>query len=89
MPPRGELRSGYTTGACATAAVRGAISALVYQKTFSEVTIRLPHGNDATFSLHANSFSETEGRASVIKDAGDDPDVTDKAEIRARVRWSD
>lgn len=88
-PLRENMRSGYTTGACATAATRGALSALIYQRSFSEATIRLPHGTSATFALHACSFTETEGRASVIKDAGDDPDVTNKAEVRATVRWHD
>jgi cobalt-precorrin-5B (C1)-methyltransferase len=86
--PQGKLRSGYTTGACATAATRAALLALIYQRSFGEVSIRLPQGESVAFALYASAFSETEGRASVIKDAGDDPDVTDKAEIRACVRWS-
>jgi cobalt-precorrin-5B (C1)-methyltransferase len=87
--PQGELRSGYTTGACATAAARGALLALVYQRTFADATIRLPQGKLITFLLHPCAFTANEGRASVIKDAGDDPDVTDKAEICALVCWSD
>jgi cobalt-precorrin-5B (C1)-methyltransferase len=84
-----QLRSGFTTGACAAAAARGAMLALVHQRLVTEVTIMLPHGPAVTFALHTSSFTDAEGRASVIKDAGDDPDVTDKAEIRARVTWSD
>lgn len=84
-----ELRSGYTTGACATAAAWGALSALVHHRVVTEATIRLPAGPLVTFPLHACSFTDSEGRASVIKDAGDDPDVTDKAEICAVVRWHD
>jgi cobalt-precorrin-5B (C1)-methyltransferase len=87
--PQGELRSGYTTGACATAAARGALLALVYQKTFTEATIRLPQNKEVTFPLHTCAFTATLGRASVIKDAGDDPDVTDKAEVCACVTWTD
>src|SRR5207249_8520805 len=49
----------------------------------------LPLGQDVTFALHSCAYTETEGKSSVIKDAGDDPDVTDKAEIGCRVRWSD
>jgi cobalt-precorrin-5B (C1)-methyltransferase len=86
--PQGELRSGFTTGACAAAATRGALSALVYQRAFRETTIRLPHGRLVTFPLHRCTFNETEGRSSVIKDAGDDPDVTHKAEVCALVTWS-
>jgi cobalt-precorrin-5B (C1)-methyltransferase len=86
--PKENLRSGYTTGACATAASKGALLALIHQRSFAEVAIRLPQGQVVTFSLHTCSFASEEGRSSVIKDAGDDPDVTDKAEIRACVAWS-
>jgi len=86
--PRADLRSGYTTGACATAAAKGALLALIYQQVFDEVSIRLPHGQLVKFPLHTCSFSLDEGQSSVIKDAGDDPDATDKAEICARVTWS-
>src|ERR1035438_5705439 len=89
MPqPHGDLRSGFTTGACATAATRGALLALAYQRAFTETTIRLPQGKLVTFPLHTCAFNDTEGRSSVIKDAGDDPDVTDKAEICALVTWN-
>ncbi|HEY7328435.1 MAG TPA: cobalt-precorrin-5B (C(1))-methyltransferase [Gemmataceae bacterium] len=84
-----ELRSGYTTGACATAAAKGALLALIYQQTVDEVAIRLPQGQLVKFQLRTCSFTPDEGRSSVIKDAGDDPDATDKAEICARVAWSD
>ncbi len=87
--PKTDLRSGFTTGACATAATRGALSALIYQRVFRDSTIRLPLGKLVTFALHTCSFNSSVGRASVIKDAGDDPDVTDKAEICAQVEWSD
>lgn len=87
--PSEQLRSGYTTGACATAAAKGALLALVHQQAFDEVVIRLPQGQIVRFHLHTCSFTAEEGRSSVIKDAGDDPDVTDKAEICACVAWSD
>jgi cobalt-precorrin-5B (C1)-methyltransferase len=86
--PNENLRSGYTTGACATAAAKGALLALIYQQTFDEVAIRLPQGQTVRFPLHTCSFTTDEGRSSVLKDAGDDPDATDKAEICARVSWS-
>jgi cobalt-precorrin-5B (C1)-methyltransferase len=87
--PNEKLRSGYTTGACAAAAAKGALLALVYQQAFDEVAIRLLQGQMVKFRLHTCSFTPDEGRSSVIKDAGDDPDVTDKAEICACVGWSD
>ncbi len=80
-----NLRSGYTTGACAAAAAKGALLALLTKQPLREVSIRLPMGQCVSFPLHTCG----EGRASVIKDAGDDPDVTDKAEICACVSWSD
>jgi cobalt-precorrin-5B (C1)-methyltransferase len=88
-PPRDNLRSGYTTGACAAAAAKGALLALIRQEPVSAVTIHLPAGQEVSFPLHTCTHSATDGNASVIKDAGDDPDVTDKAEICCRVTWSD
>ncbi len=84
---RDNLRSGYTTGACAAAAAKGALIALVGQRPVAEVAVCLPAGPTVTFALHACSFAAHEGRASVIKDAGDDPDVTHGAEVCARVTW--
>jgi len=89
MEKHAALRSGYTTGACATAATKGALCALIYQRGFPEASIRLPRGQLVTFQLHACSYTAHEGYGSVIKDAGDDPDVTHKAEICARVTWSE
>jgi len=89
MEKRATLRSGYTTGACATAATKGALCALIYQRCFPHTSIRLPRGQEVTFHLHSCSYTAHEGCSSVIKDAGDDPDVTHKAEICARVTWSE
>lgn len=86
-PPAENLRTGFTTGACAAAATKGALLALIRQQPIDCVTICLPDGASVTFDLHASSFTDQDGRASVIKDAGDDPDVTDKAEICSRVTW--
>jgi cobalt-precorrin-5B (C1)-methyltransferase len=87
-PPREGMRTGYTTGACATAATRAALLALLRQQPLDHIVIRLPAGQEADFSLHSCSFTQEEGRASIIKDAGDDPDVTHGAEVRARVCWT-
>lgn len=80
------LRSGYTTGACAAAAARGATEMLLAQAVLSEVVIELPAGESATFQLHGQSFSAHEASCFVIKDAGDDPDVTNGAELHALVK---
>ena len=80
-----KLRSGYTTGACAAAAAKGAALMLVQQSYLSEVTIDLPTGASARFALHGQSFSADEASCFVIKDAGDDPDITNGAELHALV----
>lgn len=83
------MRTGYTTGACATAAAKAAAVALLTRQPVRDVTIHLPIGRDATFALASCDLSPDSCRCAVVKDAGDDPDVTHGAEIRAEVRWCD
>ena len=83
-----NLRSGYTTGACAAAAAKGAALMLVKQDFVTEVRIDLPAGVSATFQLHGQSFSANDASCFVVKDAGDDPDITNGAEVYALVRRS-
>jgi cobalt-precorrin-5B (C1)-methyltransferase len=85
---RGRWRSGYTTGACAAAAAGAAVLALRHQKTISEVQIRLPDGTPVIFAVRQCNFDLARAECSVIKDAGDDPDITNGAEIKAAVSWS-
>lgn len=80
------LRRGWTTGTCATAAATAAATALLAGRFPDPVAVRLPRGGAASFALHAASLGEAEATASVIKDAGDDPDVTHGCEVRVRVR---
>lgn len=79
------LRQGFTTGACAAAAARGAALMLSHQKYISDVRIDLPAGISAVFQLQGQSFNTNEASCFVIKDAGDDPDVTNGAEVWATV----
>lgn len=79
------LRSGYTTGACAAAAAKGAAEMLLRQTYVSQVSIELPTGEVASFQLHGQKFSVDSATCFVIKDAGDDPDVTNGAELHAEV----
>ena len=88
-PRRRGLRTGYTTGACAAAAAKAAALALTSQQPVADVTIRLPIGQDVTFAIHHCELGPDRALCSVIKDAGDDPDVTHGAEIRAQVRYAD
>ncbi|MFR9778099.1 cobalt-precorrin-5B (C(1))-methyltransferase [Micromonospora sp. MS34] len=84
------LRTGWTTGACATAAAKAALTALVSGVPQREVEIGLPAGRRVTFAV-ARCDLEPARRAEavVVKDAGDDPDVTHGAELTATVDWRD
>ena len=80
------LRSGYTTGACAAAAAQAAMIALLRQEAIKQVQVALPAGK-VSFKVKRCLFDRTRASCSVIKDAGDDPDITNGAEIWANVRW--
>lgn len=83
--PVGKLRRGWTTGACAAAAARAAGEALLGGAFPEKVTIRLPRDRQATFALAAREAGNGWARAGIVKDAGDDPDVTHGALIVATV----
>jgi cobalt-precorrin-5B (C1)-methyltransferase len=80
------LRRGWTTGACATAAAKAAYTALVTGEFPDPVEITLPRGECPSFALAMTRMGESAASAGVIKDAGDDPDVTHGALIIATVR---
>ena len=84
--PDGPLRRGWTTGACATAATRAAYAALLTGRFPDPVTITLPKGQRPAFALARERLGADFALAGIIKDAGDDPDVTHCAEIIATVR---
>ena len=79
------LKRGWTTGACATAAARAAFEALLTGDFPDPVTITLPKGARVAFALATQDRSGASARAGVIKDAGDDPDVTHGALVIAQV----
>ncbi|MCW9034038.1 MAG: cobalt-precorrin-5B (C(1))-methyltransferase [Rhodospirillales bacterium] len=81
-----KLRKGWTTGACATAGVTAAFEALITGSFPDPVTITLPKGQETSFPLNQQNLEGTVATVGVIKDAGDDPDVTHGAEIIASVR---
>ncbi len=83
--PKGPLRKGWTTGACATAAARAAYQALLSGDFPDPVSITLPRGERPSFPLSRAILEDGRASAGVIKDAGDDPDVTDGAEIISTV----
>ena len=86
-----KLRSGYTTGACAAAAAKAAGNAVLAElKTDQSNPSKYPFptgaGSPSTFTIRDSGCRTKAAFASIIKDAGDDPDVTHGAEIVATVR---
>ena len=82
-----KLRKGWTTGACATAAAKAAYHSLITGSKVAKVAITLPRGQLVEFELESlEIIDEITAKASVIKDAGDDPDVTHGAEVFSAVR---
>jgi len=80
------VRTGYTTGATAAAAAKVATLALLGGGRRSEIAISLPTGEDARFPLAEWAWTGEEARCGILKDGGDDPDVTHGALVRATVR---
>ena len=80
------LRRGWTTGACATAATAAAYAALRTGTFPDPVTIDLPGGKRPAFALAVQRLEQEAATAGVVKDAGDDPDVTHGALVLATVR---
>jgi cobalt-precorrin-5B (C1)-methyltransferase len=85
--PQSPLRRGWTTGACATAAVKAAYTALLTGQFPDPVSITLPKGEQPAFPLTLEERGEGWARVGIIKDAGDDPDVTHGAMVIATVRF--
>ncbi|MHC5308089.1 cobalt-precorrin-5B (C(1))-methyltransferase [Bartonella sp. LJL80] len=83
--PDTPLRTGWTTGACATAATKAALTALITGEFPDPVGIILPKGDVPYFQLALESLGEGYAIAGIIKDAGDDPDVTHGATIISTV----
>ena len=84
--PEGRpLRRGWTTGACATAATKSALAALLGGGFEDPVTITLPGGQQPGFALAHERAGSGFAEAGIIKDAGDDPDVTHGALVIAHV----
>lgn len=83
LPEFFPLHSGLTTGTCATAAAIAATMKLTKDETPAEVPVLLPNGETIPVAVvYSNDY------AYCIKEAGDDPDVTDGIEIRAYVEPS-
>jgi len=81
-----KLRTGFTTGSCAAAAAKAGCLLLKGDRVGDQVTITLPDGQDLAVPIHWARLENGAAVAEVIKDSGDDPDITNGLEIRARVR---
>ena len=81
------LRRGWTTGACASGAARAAFEALLTGAFPDPIPVALPKGLRPEFALAVQEFGDDFARAGIVKDAGDDPDVTHGALIVAAVRF--
>ena len=84
--PDRPLRYGWTTGACATAAAKAAYTALLTGAFPDPVEVTLPRGQHPAFALATAELRKDQATAGVVKDAGDDPDVTHGALILVTVR---
>ena len=83
LPEFFPLHSGLTTGTCATAAAIAATKRLLYGETLAEVPVMLPNGETIQVPV-----SYGDDYVSCLKDAGDDPDITNGIEVRASVKQS-
>lgn len=76
-----KLRTGFTTGSCAAAGAKAALLAITSQRGVDSVDVRIPRGDYLTVGIKRCSFEVGRATCSVIKDGGDDPDVTHGAEV--------
>jgi cobalt-precorrin-5B (C1)-methyltransferase len=81
------LRTGWTTGTCAAAAAKAAVAALRRQAVQDSVEVALPSGRRVRFPVDSCAYDLRQATAVVVKNAGDDPDVTHGARLTVRVRW--
>lgn len=88
LPEFFPLKSGYTTGACATAAAKAALLALLSRKEQTVSQITLPSGEQITLPVAYTEWAGCSATCTVIKESGDDPDVTNHSRIRVTVQLS-
>lgn len=88
LPEFFPLKSGYTTGACATAAAKAALLALLTREEQTESQITLPSGEQITLPVAYTEWAGCSATCTVIKESGDDPDVTNHSRIRVTVQLS-
>jgi cobalt-precorrin-5B (C1)-methyltransferase len=83
--PKGKMRTGYTTGTSATAGAKAGILAILNQEKIGRIDVTLPKKSKIQIKIEKCEFDKQSARCYVIKDGGDDPDVTHGAEIHTNV----
>jgi cobalt-precorrin-5B (C1)-methyltransferase len=83
--PKGKLRTGFTTGTSATAGAKAGLLAIINQEKISFIDVTLPKKSKIQIKIERCEFDKQKAHCSVIKDGGDDPDVTHGAEICTEV----
>lgn len=76
VPEFFDLKTGYTTGTCATAATKAALSTLLSGFEYDEIGISLPNSEWIKIPIHTTQRDQKSISCSIIKDSGDDPDIT-------------
>jgi cobalt-precorrin-5B (C1)-methyltransferase len=84
-----KLKTGYTTGSSATAAAKAALLAIINQQKLENIEILLPKGNLIEIPVFSCKFESDKAICSVIKNGGDDPDVTHGAKIMVELSFTD
>ena len=89
LPEFYPLHTGLTTGSCATAAAKAALVALLTGKIVGDIKFRIPEGETLHMPIKSVVIDDDSATAYVVKDAGDDPDVTDKSLISVKVSFAE
>src|SRR5690348_17634313 len=74
--PKGKMRTGFTTGTCATAGAKAALLSIMNQTKTDSIDVTLPKKSQIKITIKDCKFSSNTATCIVIKDGGDDPDVT-------------
>lgn len=83
--PKGKMRTGYTTGTSATAGAKAGVLAILNQEKIGFIDVTLPKKSKIQIKIEKCEFDNQSAHCYVIKDGGDDPDVTHGAEIHTNV----
>jgi cobalt-precorrin-5B (C1)-methyltransferase len=85
---RKEMAHGFTSGTCATISAKAAMKLLLGEEKQEKEQITLADGGTCEMVLHQNLIGEEFAICSVVKNSGDDPDITDGMEIGVRLCWN-